>query len=61
MTSALQEEGVAGVWDTVEEFVRTMREAGEFEQKRKFQHKLWMWNHIDWELTQRLVLWWFLL
>jgi LAO/AO transport system kinase len=30
----------------MEDFRETMMEAGEMEQRRKKQHKIWMWNQI---------------
>ena len=29
------------------------QEAGEFDTKRKSQQRLWLWNHINWQLMQR--------
>lgn len=31
----------------------TKQEAGEFDAKRKSQQRLWLWNHINWQLMQR--------
>ena len=53
ITSALHDNGVDELWDVVEEFVKIMREKGEFWRRREQQRKLWMWGHIDWQLASR--------
>ena len=53
MASALHNEGIGEVWSTVEEFVAAMKTARVFGEKRRLQRKLWMWNHIDWNLVNR--------
>ncbi len=53
MSSALEDKGVDSVWEAVEEFVGIMHREGVFHSKRRLQRKLWMWNHIDWQLASR--------
>jgi LAO/AO transport system kinase len=44
LCSALQREGVAEVWTTVEGFRRIMQASGEFDAKRALQNSDWMWT-----------------
>jgi LAO/AO transport system kinase len=44
LCSALHNEGVAEVWNTVEAFRSCMQQSGEFEAKRKLQASDWMWT-----------------
>jgi LAO/AO transport system kinase len=44
LCSALHNEGVAEVWDTVVKFQSCMQQSGEFEGKRKLQASDWMWS-----------------
>ncbi|MCM2265884.1 MAG: methylmalonyl Co-A mutase-associated GTPase MeaB [Desulfuromonadales bacterium] len=44
LCSALQREGVAEAWDTVEAFRTAMQQSGEFARKRALQNSDWMWT-----------------
>jgi LAO/AO transport system kinase len=44
LCSALHNEGVAEVWNTIEAFRSCMQQSGEFEAKRKLQASDWMWT-----------------
>jgi len=44
LCSALQREGVAEVWQTVEAFRAAMQTGGEFTAKRALQNSDWMWT-----------------
>ncbi len=44
LCSALHDEGVDEVWQTVEEFRSLMLESGELEEKRNLQATDWMWT-----------------
>ncbi len=44
LCSALHNEGVAEVWDTVVKFQSCMQKSGELEGKRKLQASDWMWT-----------------
>ncbi|MEM9177077.1 MAG: methylmalonyl Co-A mutase-associated GTPase MeaB [Myxococcota bacterium] len=45
--SALNEDGIAPVWNTVEEHHEMMRRSGQFEQRRRLQSRDWMWKLVD--------------
>lgn len=51
--SALQKEGIAEFWQTVQTYCNTMRETGEFDTKRRQQALAWTWSLIDAGLRQR--------
>ena len=44
LCSALHNEGVDEVWNTIEEFGERMRETGELQDKRNLQASDWMWT-----------------
>ncbi|MCZ4282201.1 methylmalonyl Co-A mutase-associated GTPase MeaB [Kiloniella laminariae] len=44
--SALQEEGIAEIWEAIGRFREKLWESGEIPQKRAQQAKAWMWNEI---------------
>ena len=44
--SALLQEGIANVWNEVEEFSRIMKENGDLQQHRSKQAVSWMWKEI---------------
>jgi LAO/AO transport system kinase len=44
LCSALHEEGIDAVRETVESFRTTMQESGEFDEKRRLQAVDWMWT-----------------
>jgi LAO/AO transport system kinase len=44
LCSALHNEGVEEVWNTIEEFGERMRETGELQDKRNLQASDWMWT-----------------
>jgi len=50
LCSALKQQGIDETWQTVLDFVTTMREHGEFEQKRRLQASDWMWAQVMDEL-----------
>jgi LAO/AO transport system kinase len=45
--SALENRGVAEVWDRVTDYVATMRAAGAFTARRERQARRWMWSAVD--------------
>jgi LAO/AO transport system kinase len=45
--SSLSGQGIGHFWAEVLRFERTMREAGEFEARRRNQAQDWMWHLID--------------
>ena len=42
--SAIEENGVADVWDTVSEFRNILTDSGELQQRRAAQSQSWMWS-----------------
>jgi LAO/AO transport system kinase len=44
LCSALAQEGITAVWETVACFRRSMQASGEFEAKRALQNSDWMWT-----------------
>ena len=51
--SAIQGEGLEGVWSTIAEYRTTMETAGLFVEKRRNQRDAWMWSYVEEELLQR--------
>ncbi|CBL47047.1 LAO/AO transport system kinase [gamma proteobacterium HdN1] len=49
--SALENTGIADIWQMIDEFHATMQKAGELEQRRARQNKDWMWKLVH-ELIQ---------
>jgi LAO/AO transport system kinase len=45
--SAVTNTGISDVWDTIERFKTTMREAGCFADRRADQAHAWMWNEVS--------------
>ncbi len=48
--SALYGEGLSDIWEMIERFVKTMKESGYFEERRKNQLKDWLYSLIKEEL-----------
>jgi len=46
LCSALQQQGIAEVWQMILDFRETMSEGGEFERKRQLQANDWMWSLV---------------
>lgn len=46
LCSALHNQGIDSVWETVERFVASMKEHHEFEEKRRLQANDWMWTLV---------------
>ena len=44
--SSLTKEGIPELWEKMLEYETVMTESGEFEEKRRRQHTVWMWSHI---------------
>ena len=53
MLSALQKQGVAEFWNTIEDYRSTMKRSGEFDARRRQQARAWMWELIDQGLRAR--------
>ena len=53
MLSALQMQGIAEFWNTIENYRSTMQRSGEFEARRRHQARAWMWELIDQGLRAR--------
>ena len=51
--SATRKDGLAGFWQVIETFKRTLTASGEFEVKRRHQALAWMWQQIDSGLRSR--------
>ena len=51
--SALRGEGIETVWQTLQDFRRTLTESGELAEKRRRQALDWMWQLIDAGLRHR--------
>ena len=49
--SALQEEGIADIWNIIEEYIELTKENGYFRDKRNRQAKHWMYDTITNRLT----------
>lgn len=52
-TSALRGEGIATVWQTLQDYRRTMEEGGALMAKRRRQAIDWMWQQVDAGLRHR--------
>jgi LAO/AO transport system kinase len=52
--SALNGQGVAGIWETARKFCALMQRNGTFEQRRSAQALRWMWHEVSEELLERL-------
>jgi LAO/AO transport system kinase len=52
MLSALQKQGIAEFWNTIENYRSTMQR-GEFDARRRHQARAWMWELIDQGLRAR--------
>lgn len=52
-TSALRAQGIDAVWQTLQDYRRTMEESGELMAKRRHQAIDWMWQLIDAGLRHR--------
>lgn len=50
LCSALKQQGIDETWQTVLDYVKTMRTQGEFDQKRRLQANDWMWAQVMDEL-----------
>ena len=50
LCSALKQQGIDTTWQTILDFVATMQDNGEFEQKRRLQASDWMWAQVMDEL-----------
>lgn len=44
LCSALHNEGIDDVWSMIEDYERTMKQSGEFAEKRRLQNNDWMWT-----------------
>ena len=55
LCSALHNEGIDTLWDTVERFVATMKEHGEFTEKRRLQASDWMWALVMDDLKELFI------
>lgn len=44
--SSKTHEGIPHLWTTIKDFREAAVTSGEFDLKRRTQHKIWMWNHI---------------
>ena len=53
MLSALQKQGIAEFWNTIEDYRSTMKRSGEFDARRRQQARAWMWELIDQGLRAR--------
>ena len=52
--SALHDEGIAEIWQRVEDYRAMMTENGEFERTRARQARAWLWNEISETLLETL-------
>jgi len=46
LCSALHNEGIREIWQTVEQFAEQMKSTGEFHEKRRLQAHDWMWTLV---------------
>jgi LAO/AO transport system kinase len=53
LASALTRQGIGEFWDEIERFQHSMRDSGEFEQRRRSQALRWMWDLIELTLRER--------
>ncbi|MEM1188065.1 MAG: methylmalonyl Co-A mutase-associated GTPase MeaB [Pseudomonadota bacterium] len=54
LCSALESRGLEEVWEMIERFVSTTRDAGEFDAKRERQSRLWLEQLVESMLLERL-------
>ncbi|MEM9316448.1 MAG: methylmalonyl Co-A mutase-associated GTPase MeaB [Pseudomonadota bacterium] len=54
LCSALESRGLEEVWEMIERFVSTTRDAGEFDAKRERQSRLWLEQLVEGMLLERL-------
>lgn len=52
LCSALHNQGIEDIWDTILKFVNTMKECHEFETKRRLQANDWMWTLVQEDLKE---------
>jgi LAO/AO transport system kinase len=52
--SALEDRGIAEVWQAIEDHRRAMGESGELEERRARQEVRWMWSMVHDRVTARL-------
>lgn len=52
--SALENQGIANVWEMVQDFYNQMQEAGEINRRRAKQNKDWMWKLVYELINYRL-------
>ena len=55
LCSALQREGIAAVWTTIEAFRQAMQASGEFQEKRALQSSDWMWTLLMDDLKETVL------
>lgn len=46
LCSALHNEGIDEIWQTIEEFTTRLKQSGEFDEKRRLQAHDWMWTLV---------------
>lgn len=46
LCSALHNEGISEIWQTIERFAAAMKNCGEFDEKRRLQAHDWMWTLV---------------
>ncbi|MGW8313906.1 MAG: methylmalonyl Co-A mutase-associated GTPase MeaB, partial [Desulfuromonadales bacterium] len=52
LCSALHNQGIAEIWDMIEDFRQRMQHSGELENKRKLQARDWMWTLLMEDLKE---------
>jgi LAO/AO transport system kinase len=52
LCSALHNQGIAEIWDMIEDFRQRMLQSGELENKRKLQARDWMWTLLMEDLKE---------
>jgi len=52
--SALENDGLTDIWESVLQYRSKLGETGEFDQRRQEQQRLWMWTLIEDELLRSL-------
>jgi LAO/AO transport system kinase len=52
LCSALHNQGIAEIWDMIEDFRQRMQQSGELENKRKLQARDWMWTLLMEDLKE---------
>ncbi len=55
LCSALHNEGISEIWQTVEQFAERFRNSGEFEEKRRLQAHDWMWTLVTDDLKDLFI------